>query len=163
MNSSPSLLDNEKILKTIRANRVQGIRAVGGHLFLTSERLIFLPHRLDRWFRGSEWARYPDQIESAQLSPRGRYSPYSPEGRESDCQSCSVIQARSCSLSLTRASWHRQSQPGTPRDAMDTTNDVCVLGSAVQVAKQAPYPGPGGLLQEQRSMRRLEVSLARIV
>ncbi len=43
----PELSPNERELETYRANRTQGSRAVGGHLLLTDQRLLFYPHKVD--------------------------------------------------------------------------------------------------------------------
>lgn len=46
----------ERMLWSARANRTQGARAVGGVLFLTSERLLFAPHLLDAALGGKPCA-----------------------------------------------------------------------------------------------------------
>lgn len=54
--NKPVLDLHENILLSYPANNTQGKRAVGGKLFVTSNRLIFIPNRIDAFFRGKSWA-----------------------------------------------------------------------------------------------------------
>jgi hypothetical protein len=62
----------ETLLDSFRVNRTQGNRAVGGHLYLTSRRLVFLPHWLDASTGGHEWSVALADVSSADVAPRGR-------------------------------------------------------------------------------------------
>jgi hypothetical protein len=54
-------------------NRTQGSRrSVGGRLFLTSQRLVFLPHLLDATLGGASWVSDRSSIVSLAKEPRGR-------------------------------------------------------------------------------------------
>lgn len=53
------------------ANRQQGAyRAVGGRLFLTDRRLIFMPHKVDRATGGNSWSQDLANITRAAIEPR---------------------------------------------------------------------------------------------
>src|ERR1051325_9657973 len=51
----PVLDDGETVVKSYPANHTQGKRAVGGKLFLTTRRLVFVPNRLDSRMGGQIW------------------------------------------------------------------------------------------------------------
>jgi hypothetical protein len=51
----PVLKPGEREIETYRANRSQGSRAVGGHLLLTNQRVVFYPHKLDALTGGKSW------------------------------------------------------------------------------------------------------------
>jgi hypothetical protein len=54
--SSEPLLDGERPLASWNVNRTQtATRAVGGKLFVTTHRVVFLPHRLDAATGGLPW------------------------------------------------------------------------------------------------------------
>jgi len=66
----PALHDHEKIDIVIRANRRQNWwRLTGGHIYVTSERLVFIPHRFDRCTGGYEWECDHSQVEAVTVSP----------------------------------------------------------------------------------------------
>jgi hypothetical protein len=53
------------------ANRAQnGIRQVGGRLFLSEQRLLFQPNRFDAVTRGERWAVSRDQVAEVSVSAR---------------------------------------------------------------------------------------------
>jgi hypothetical protein len=52
----PFLVPGEEIVWQSLANHQQGHRAIGGKLLLTSERVIFQPHRLDTATGGQPWS-----------------------------------------------------------------------------------------------------------
>ena len=61
------------------ANRQQGgIRQVGGRLFLSDQRLVFQPTRLDSVTRGKRWAVSRGQV--AELSVSARQAGLNPAG-----------------------------------------------------------------------------------
>lgn len=62
---------NERELATYRANRTQGSRAVGGHLLLTDQRLVFLPHRFDSATGGQVWECGLASISEVGMAARG--------------------------------------------------------------------------------------------
>jgi hypothetical protein len=66
-----SMLPGETLLESIRANRTQGGRAVGGHLYLTDRRLVFLPHRIDAATGGDQWEVSLSAVSLADVAPRG--------------------------------------------------------------------------------------------
>jgi hypothetical protein len=49
------LSDGEHIVKVWRANRSSRFRAVGGRLVLTTERVCFVPHLVDRSIGAASW------------------------------------------------------------------------------------------------------------
>jgi hypothetical protein len=53
---SPLLEGVEKLRWKRAANHTQGNRAVGGRLFMTNQRLIFQPNRLDAATKGLQWS-----------------------------------------------------------------------------------------------------------
>jgi len=69
------LAAGEMLVESLRANRTQGGRAVGGHLYLTSHRLIFEPHGFDAATGGQAVAVPLAVITAADVSPRG-WSPF---------------------------------------------------------------------------------------
>ena len=48
----PKLRQGESVEESVFANRVQGGRAIGGKLFITNDRLLFVPHRIDKLLGG---------------------------------------------------------------------------------------------------------------
>jgi GRAM domain len=65
------MVPGETLLESIGANRTQGGRAVGGHLYLTNHRLVFLPHRFDAATGGHPWEVSLRAVSLADLAPRG--------------------------------------------------------------------------------------------
>jgi GRAM domain len=61
----------ETLLASFRVNRTQGNRTVGGHLYLTNRRLLFLPHWMDASTGGQEWGVALADVASADVAPRG--------------------------------------------------------------------------------------------
>lgn len=60
----PVLPANEKIVAAYPANHTQGKRAVGGKLFLTSRRLLFVPNRFEQETGGNIWEIPIQDIQS---------------------------------------------------------------------------------------------------
>jgi hypothetical protein len=71
----PSLRPDEREIATYRANRSQGSRAVGGHLLLTDQRVLFYPHKLDSSTGGKGWECDLGAITNVSLSERG-FNPF---------------------------------------------------------------------------------------
>ena len=71
----PVLKPNEREIETYRANRTQGARAVGGHLLLTDQRLLFYPHKLDSSTGGKNWECPLKSISDLRMSARG-FNPF---------------------------------------------------------------------------------------
>ncbi len=65
------MLPGERMLESIRANRTQGGRAVGGHLYLTDQRLVFLPHRVDAATGGQTFEVSLSEVSMTDVAPRG--------------------------------------------------------------------------------------------
>jgi hypothetical protein len=61
----PRLEPDERLEWSARANRMQGLRAVGGRLFLTNRRLVFARTRIEKFLRGSEWSAELGDLASA--------------------------------------------------------------------------------------------------
>lgn len=60
-------------IATYRANRTQSShRAVGGHLLLTDQRLLFYPHGFDIATGGKSWECTLASISNVGMSDRGR-------------------------------------------------------------------------------------------
>jgi hypothetical protein len=65
------LEDDEQLIWSRRANRTQGpARAVGGRLYLTNRRLLFLPHALDGDIEGHVWWCPVSEIADIGEEPR---------------------------------------------------------------------------------------------
>jgi hypothetical protein len=72
MNSSNvSLHPDETMIQSWRANRSQGQRAVGGHLHLTTRRLLFVPHVVDSVTGGHRWEVPLSGVSAVDVAPRG--------------------------------------------------------------------------------------------
>lgn len=67
---APNVSEQEVIKWKQLANRAQGSRAVGGRLFLTDERLLFQPNRVDAATKGLPWSTALAQIASVGIEPR---------------------------------------------------------------------------------------------
>lgn len=69
----PALTPSEREIATYRANRTQSShRAVGGHLLLTDQRLLFYPHGFDSATGGKSWECTLASISNVGMSDRGR-------------------------------------------------------------------------------------------
>jgi hypothetical protein len=60
----PVLDANETVVRSFPANHTQGKRAVGGKLFLTNRRVIFVPNRVDWNIGGQIWEASRDAIQT---------------------------------------------------------------------------------------------------
>lgn len=67
----PALKPSEHEIATYRANRTQGFRAVGGHLLLTNQRVLFYPHKIDDGTGGKSWECELTSVTSVGMSARG--------------------------------------------------------------------------------------------
>ncbi|MEU5404831.1 hypothetical protein [Nocardia asteroides] len=67
---NPELDASEKVIWQQLANRTQGGRAVGGRLYLTGARLLFVPNHLDALTGGKRW-----EVSLGQVRAVGRQSP----------------------------------------------------------------------------------------
>jgi hypothetical protein len=67
----PVLKPNEIEIEIFRANRSQGGRAVGGHLLLTDQRLVFYAHKVDSSTGGKNWECPLKSISGVRMSARG--------------------------------------------------------------------------------------------
>ncbi len=67
----PALAPGERVVWTTLANRQQGsYRAIGGRLFLTNIRLIFMPNRIDSATGGLAWSRDLADVRRVAIEPR---------------------------------------------------------------------------------------------
>jgi hypothetical protein len=66
-----TLLPDEVIYGRLRVNRVQAGRAFGGHLYVTSRRLIFVPVSASQANGGSHREIPLGQVSAADVAPRG--------------------------------------------------------------------------------------------
>jgi hypothetical protein len=66
----PELGTGEITIKRWRANHVRGRRAVGGTLWLTNWRLVFMPHGVERISGQTEWTRYLADVTSVEVADR---------------------------------------------------------------------------------------------
>ena len=69
--AKPTLRPNERELATYPANRSQGFRALGGHLLLTDQRVVFYPHAVDSATGGKGWECELASISGVRMSARG--------------------------------------------------------------------------------------------
>lgn len=64
------LLPEEQVLWSCLANRTQNRwRAVGGKLFVTNQRLVFLPHFFDAALKGDKWVADRSDVTSVGTVP----------------------------------------------------------------------------------------------
>lgn len=69
---SPDFHDDERVVESVRANHSQSIgRAVGGKLFVTDRRLVFVPHRVDAVLGGTPVRVDLDAIATVTTESRG--------------------------------------------------------------------------------------------
>ncbi len=71
--NKPLLCRDERLLFEIPANRSQGRRAVGGKLFGTEKRIVFVPNRLDALLGGTA-AEIPVAAVAAVTDSTPRYT-----------------------------------------------------------------------------------------
>ena len=67
----PSLLGGEAVTARWFANHSRGSNAVGGVLWLTSLRLVFIPNRVERFLRRAEWTSRLDEIIEVRVANAG--------------------------------------------------------------------------------------------
>jgi hypothetical protein len=65
------LQQGETLVTSFRANRTQGKRAVGGSLHLTSQRVVFRPHIIDRATGGETWEAPLSAVTAVTVAPKG--------------------------------------------------------------------------------------------
>ena len=66
------LRDSESLIFRCRSNRSVGRRALGGHLYLTNQRLVFEPHLIDRLLSREGFLDVPlARVAAADVAPRG--------------------------------------------------------------------------------------------
>jgi hypothetical protein len=65
------LQQNELLVTSFRANHTQGRRAVGGSLHLTTQRVVFRPHIIDRATGGTTWEAPLSAITDVSVAPKG--------------------------------------------------------------------------------------------
>jgi hypothetical protein len=66
------LRDSESLIFRCRANRSVGRRALGGHLYLTNQRLVFEPRLIDRLLSREGLLEVPlTRVAAADVAPRG--------------------------------------------------------------------------------------------
>src|SRR5262245_59639494 len=73
--AKPAFRPNEHELATYPANRSQGFRAVGGHLLLTDQRVVFYPHGLDSATGGKGWECELASVSIVCMTARG-FNPF---------------------------------------------------------------------------------------
>lgn len=66
----PRLHANEILQAQLYANHVQNGRAVGGRLYITSQRLVFEPSRMEQLLRGKSWEMQRSDL--VETGTRGR-------------------------------------------------------------------------------------------
>lgn len=67
----PVTADGEEVLWRRGANRQQGPRrVVGGRIFLTNQRVIFMANRVDHATGGDDWSRPLTDIVNVSVEPR---------------------------------------------------------------------------------------------
>jgi hypothetical protein len=75
--AKPYLESGERILFKPGANRSQGNRAIGGHLFVTNQRVIFVPNVVDRLTGAKQWACTLSEIDGVGTAARTFDKPFS--------------------------------------------------------------------------------------
>ena len=75
---APTLDSGERVGATILANRTQGVRAVGGKLFVTDRNLRFVANRLERFSGGQDITIARGVVKSIEVAERSaRGGPFS--------------------------------------------------------------------------------------
>jgi hypothetical protein len=64
------LAPGETSIEKWRANHSRGCRAVGGTLWLTNRRVVFIPHGFERMLGQTEWACDLADVSAAQVADR---------------------------------------------------------------------------------------------
>jgi hypothetical protein len=131
-----SLQPGETLLARIMVNRVQDGRVYGGHVLVTSSRLLFEPVALSRARGGIAWAIPLAQVRAADVAPRG-WNPRTAEWRHRLRVRTVSGQAEYFVVWRPRAAADlveqvRQSQPGQAG-----------LGRAERAGKQLAWRRPG--------------------
>jgi hypothetical protein len=73
----PDLLPGEEVLWRRNANREQSqLRQVGGRLFVTRRRILFVPIRLDDATGGAQWDRPLADVSAVTVQPSERAAPF---------------------------------------------------------------------------------------
>ena len=62
---------DEEVTWSRSANRMQGSRGVGGKLFLTNQRILFSPHRIDALTGGKQWSVESANVSEVGVEPKG--------------------------------------------------------------------------------------------
>ena len=66
------LRDGERLIFSVRANRAQSNRAVGGRLYATNRRIVFAPHGVDLTAGLAPWELDVASLREISIAPRGR-------------------------------------------------------------------------------------------
>jgi hypothetical protein len=66
----PELWEGETVVHRYRANWAPKVRAIGGELFLTSQRVMFVPHRVDALFGAKDWSYRREEIAQFEIAPK---------------------------------------------------------------------------------------------
>jgi hypothetical protein len=66
----PELWEGETVVHRYRANWAPKVRAIGGELFLTSQRVMFVPHRVDALFGAKDWSYRREEIAQFEMAPK---------------------------------------------------------------------------------------------
>ena len=69
--ADPAMKSGEHFVRRFWANKTQGSRALGGHLILTNQRLLFRPNKLDSATGGHSWECQLQTISNTAIAPRG--------------------------------------------------------------------------------------------
>lgn len=72
--SPPELGPDENFVVSYPANRIQGRRAVGGGLHLTTRRMLFCPNAIDARFGGQRWECAHTDITGVGVEPAAPFS-----------------------------------------------------------------------------------------
>jgi hypothetical protein len=67
---------DEKVVASPAANRSLGPRAAGGRLYLTAERVLFIPHKLDALIGDTGWSCKTTDIVQVNILRRSFSAPF---------------------------------------------------------------------------------------
>lgn len=67
---SPILQKGERLVWSVAANHDQADRAVGGKLFVTSQRLVFTANRIEARMRGIDWETPLETVSDCAVADR---------------------------------------------------------------------------------------------
>ena len=70
---APPVEEGEQLRESWQANHTRGGLAVGGALWLSTTRLVFVPNRFERWLGRSDWSCDLGDVTDVRIAKRGTH------------------------------------------------------------------------------------------